>query len=149
MRIHIRHMHIRHIHAHGMYMHMHTCHMQALPAAGMHLCTSAPKHLGRSPLHLCTSPPRILYPPTPLLLLQRYSTMPTSIFSAFNAEEIKIAASVATFRQLALGQLLYAVGDEPSDFYVVAHGEVMCDYCDGSEPTTLKVGAYFGEVSSK
>ena len=47
---------------------------------------------------------------------------------------------------LATGQTLYAVGDEPTDFWVVAHGEVVCDYCDGSAPTTLKVGSYFGEV---
>ena len=134
---------------------------------------------------------------TKLFLLQRYSTMPSSIFSAFNAEELKVAAllsyapltppytpahhlntttpphttsrrlipshtltltppcicsqvaaSVATFRPLAMGQTLYAVGDEPSDFWVVAHGEVMCDYCDGSAPTTLQVGSYFGEVRS-
>ena len=120
---------------------------------------------------------------TKLFLLQRYSTMPSSIFSAFNAEELKVAtypltpplhrltpshphtplhtlthphtpsqprtqvaASVATFRPLATGQTLYAVGDEPTDFWVVAHGEVVCDYCDGSAPTTLKVGSYFGEV---
>ena len=117
---------------------------------------------------------------TKLFLLQRYSTMPSSIFSAFNAEELKVAtypftppihrlplhtpfthpshalttpykvaSSVATFHPLATGQTLYAVGDEPTDFWVVAHGEVMCDYCDGSTPTTLKVGSYFGEVRSK
>lgn len=57
-----------------------------------------------------------------------------------------MAASVATFRTLAAGQTLYAVGDEPSDFWVVAHGEVICNYCDGSTPATLKVGSYFGEV---
>jgi hypothetical protein len=28
---------------------------------------------------------------TKLFLLQRYSTMPSSIFSAFNAEELKVA----------------------------------------------------------
>ena len=116
---------------------------------------------------------------TKLFLLQRYSTMPSSIFSAFNAEELKVAnphttftltftsstplrsppralshpynpsqvaASVATFKPLAKGQTLYSMGDTPSDFWVVAHGEVVRDYRDGSAPQTLKVGSYFGEV---
>lgn len=55
---------------------------------------------------------------------------------------------MATFKPLAKGQTLYAVGDTPSDFWVVAHGEVVRDYQDGSAPQTLKVGSYFGEVRS-
>ena len=55
---------------------------------------------------------------------------------------------MATFKPLAKGQTLYAVGDTPSDFWVVAHGEVVRDYQDGSAPQTLKVGSYFGEGRS-
>jgi CRP-like cAMP-binding protein len=41
---------------------------------------------------------------------------------------------------------VYSVGDEPAAFYVVAHGKVVRDYCNGAPPKPLNVGAYFGEV---
>ena len=83
---------------------------------------------------------------TKLFLLQRYSTMPSSIFSTFDREEIELAASVATFDRYKAGQVVYALGDEPEAFYVVTHGEVQRKYKDGSAAKTLRVGTYFGEV---
>ena len=44
------------------------------------------------------------------------------------------------------GTSVYTVGDEPTAFYVVANGEVVRDYQDGSEAKAFKVGSYFGEV---
>ena len=65
---------------------------------------------------------------TKLFLVQRYSTMPSSIFHSFNGEELETAARVASFKKFTAGQVVYSVGDDPKAFYVVSHGEVQRDY---------------------
>ena len=46
---------------------------------------------------------------TKLFLVQRYSTLPSSIFHSFNSDELKTAARVATIKPVAAGEVLYLV----------------------------------------
>lgn len=83
---------------------------------------------------------------TKVFLLQRYSTLSSSIFYSFSEHEIEVAAKLARIEPVKAGETIYSIGDEPEAFYVLVHGSLHRDYCNGSEPQALTVGQYFGEV---
>ncbi len=76
----------------------------------------------------------------PLLALER-----SSLFYHFSAKERVTALSVAQFRDLSAGEVVFQEGSLGAEIYVVTHGSVAVDKST-QRLQELGVGAHFGEM---
>lgn len=83
-----------------------------------------------------------------MTLLERITLLSQAkLFNPLSAEELLLIAKLTDHKTLKAGEVLFKIGEEGRELYLIAKGELGLILANGTQVATLGPGQFFGEMA--